>query len=120
MKPAPAEREGWETAVGRAVRALRAGAPGWVTPQRMQACLRTGRTTREERAVLRAIVEGEETGPEGGDRIRAIVEEEGLDPGRTRALLVECGVSSTEVLGWLEAEARRRAAEEAEGGPSRR
>lgn len=117
---AAADGEGWDSAVGRAVRAQSAEAPGWVTPQRMQACLHTGRATREERAALRAIFRTVDLGASGPEQICAIVEEEGLDPGRTRALLVECGVSNTRVLGWLEAEARRRAAEEAEGGPSRR
>ena len=119
MEPA-ANGDGWDTAVGRAVRADSGEASHGVTPERMQACLRTGRATLEERAALRAIFETVDLRANGPERIGAIVEEEGLDPGRTRALLVACGVSSTEVLGWLEAEARRRAAEEAEGGPSRR
>lgn len=111
METGAAKTDEWEGAVPWVIVAHYAGRPDWVTPDVIRRCLRTGEATGGEQGALREIFQTVDiwTG-EDPEEIREIVEEEGLDPARTRALLKECCVTNRKVLDWLEAEAARRAA----------
>ena len=105
-----------EGAIGWVILAHYAGRPDWVTTDVIRKCLRTGEAVGREQGALREIFQTVDiwTG-EDPEEIREIVEEEGLDPGRTRALLKSCYVTNDKILDWLEAEAARRSRGDAAG-----
>lgn len=121
METVGREADEWKGAVPWVIVAHYAGRPDWVTPGIIRRCLRTGKATEDEQGALHEIFQTVDiwTG-EDPEEIREIVEEEGLDPRRTRALLKECGVNNTKVLDWLEAEAERRTVATGEGAVSKR
>ena len=81
-----------------------AGRPDWLTADVLRRVLRTGQGTASERGAIRETfqtVDQFPLRPPPPTEIQAIVREEGLDPGATRLLFVECGVTNPVILNWL-------------------
>ena len=84
-----------------------AGRPDWITVERMRGWLTTGEAQGSECGAIRETFQSvdERTGDDPWE-IRRIVEEEGLDPAKTRDLLVVCDVTNEKILRWLDEQAK--------------
>ena len=97
-----------EDALGDVLVRHYAGRPDWVTVERLRGWLAAGEAKGSERRVIRETFQSVDsrTGDDPWE-IRSIVEEEGLDAGKTRRLLLACEVTNEKILRWLDEEADR-------------
>ena len=97
-----------EDALGDVLVRHYAGRPDWGTVERLRGWLATGEAQGSERRAIRETFQSldSRTGDDPWE-IRSIVEEEGLDAGKTRRLLLACEVTNEKILRWLDEEADR-------------